>query len=719
MESKSYNAYNGYGGFNETGDEYEILNTDTPVPWCNVLTNERFGTLVSTHGTVYSFYKNASEFKLTHWCNDWADFVPGEEFKGIYDTSYNLSYGFGYTKVSGEVASITREMTIFVPINDDLKVQYIHLTNNRLIDKEVVIEFNPDMVMGVAKEISSRYVISKLENGMLLFKNPYNEFFSDVICYLKGVVFDNEDKVEYDEEEGLVKIRCIVPQGKTKSIAILFGATDRGENVIEETINKYSYVEKINEEYENTIKYWREKVVRNFKTGNPRIDIMANGWLMYQTLSSRLFARTGLYQAGGAFGYRDQLQDTLALISSWPERTKAQIIKHSSKQFEQGDVLHWWHEHNSRGIRTRFSDDYLWLPYVLSEYIFKTNDDTILNVKTSFLEDKPLGDRKELYDYFEATENQATVYEHAIIAIKYGLSRKGRHGLLDIGDGDWCDGFSSIKGESVWLTFFMMDILDRFTKIAELKMDEVNRMHFISERHVLKHAIYDYAYTGEYFARAFFPDGTPVGTPESPDCKIDLISQAWAAIALKDYPDSKDEIRSALEHADKFLVDRKNGIVKLLYPPFDAPTNNPGYIKAYVPGVRENGGQYTHAAIWLAKAYFEIGEKDKAIEILNMLNPIYHSDNKDKADVYMVEPYVVAADVYANEEHIGRGGWTWYTGSAAWMYKVIEDNFIQGEEPEKKVIKEKTLKETKSKTVAIKEKKDISKKSTVKKSKSK
>ena len=344
--------------------------------------------------------------------------------------------------------------------------------------------------------------------------------------------------------------------------------------------------------------------------------------------------------------------------------------------------MHWWHEHNSRGIRTRFSDDYLWLPYVLSEYVFKTHDESILKEKTPFLEDKPLGDRDELYDYFAPTENTATVYEHAIAAIKYALSRKGRHGLLSIGDGDWNDGFSNIKGESVWLTFFMMDILDRFAKIAELKMDEVNKMHFMSERHVLKHAIFAYAWTGDYFARAFFPDGTPLGAPESEQCKIDLISQAWAAIALRKYPDSKEEIKYSLESAEKYLVDRVHNVVKLLYPPFDNPKQNPGYIKAYVPGVRENGGQYTHAAIWLAKAYFDTGDMEKGLDILRILNPISHSDSKEEAERYMVEPYVIAADVYSNEDHVGRGGWTWYTGSAAWMYKVIEDNFSQNVEVE-------------------------------------
>ena len=424
----NYKAYNGYGGFNKAGDEYEILNTHTPVPWCNVLTNEHFGTLISTYGTVYSFYKNAGEFKLTHWCNDWANFIPGEMFKGIFDVNYNLTYGFGYVKVKSESDGIEKNMDIFVPINDDLKVHYIKLTNKSDINKDVVIEYKPDMVMGVAKEFSSQYVLSKTENDTIYFKNPYNEFFGNVISYSKAILFKNKSAtVEYDEEECIIRIKCIIKKAETKTLAIIFSATDNGIDVINQTIEKYSNEQSIINEYDKTIKYWREKVIRNFKTGNEYVDILANGWLMYQTLASRLYARTGLYQAGGAFGYRDQLQDSLALISSWPERTRSQIIKHAHKQFEQGDVLHWWHEHNSRGIRTRFSDDYLWLPYVLSEYIIKTNDIKILDETATFLEDKPLGEMKERYDYYAPTERRANIYEHAITAIKYGLSRKGRH----------------------------------------------------------------------------------------------------------------------------------------------------------------------------------------------------------------------------------------------------------------------------------------------------
>lgn len=667
-------AFNSYGEFSSDGKEYHIYNTDTPAPWCNILANERFGTVISNKGTVYSYYKNASEYKLTSWCNDFANFTAGETFKGIFENGYNLTYGFGYVKVTEESDTFEKYMDIFVPLNDDVKVHKITIKNKKDEEQKFDISYTLDLALGVAKEMTSSYILSRNIDNRLEFKNPYNEYFSDIVSYLKVNCLESNAKVKYDEDTYSVNIEVSVPANGETTFALLFGSVVDSNNIAY-VIEKYSNIENISKEYEETLEFWKNKVVKHFNTGDKYIDIMANGWLLYQTIVSRLFARTGFYQAGGAFGFRDQLQDSMALIKTWPEFTRKQIIKHAGKQFQKGDVLHWWHEHNNAGIKTYFSDDYLWLAYVTAEYVNKTGDASLLNEKVPFLQDVDMQDRREIYDVFNASDDIGTVYEHCVRAIKYGLSRKGENGLLEIGDGDWNDGFSSIRGESVWLTFFMMDILDKFAKIAELMLDEVDKMHFYSERHMLKHAIFETAFDGNYFARAFYDDGKPLGTKDSEDCKIDLISQSWAAIALKDYPDCKEEIKSALSYADKYLVDRENKIVKLLYPPFDNPKGNPGYIKAYVPGVRENGGQYTHGAIWLAKAYFEINEKDKAMDILRLLVPIYHSDSKEIADIYKVEPYVIAADVYSNVDHVGRGGWTWYTGSAAWLYKVIEDNF--------------------------------------------
>ena len=667
-------AFNSYGEFSADGKEYHIYNIDTPAPWCNILANERFGTIISNFGTVYSYYKNSSEYKLTNWCNDFANFIPGETFKGIFEEGYNLAYGFGYVKVSEANETLEKYMDIFIPMNDDVKIHKITVKNNSDTKQVLNIEYALDLVLGVAKEITDSYILSRENNKRLEFKNPYSEYFSDVISYLKVNSLGSNINVKYDVNTYKVNIGVQIPENSETTFAILFGSTTNEEN-IPEVIEKYSSLENISEEYNKTIKFWESKVTKHFSTGDSYVDIMANGWLLYQTIVSRLFSRTGFYQAGGAFGFRDQLQDSMALIKTWPEFTRKQILKHASKQFQRGDVLHWWHEHNNAGIKTYFSDDYLWLAYVTAEYVNLTKDASILNEKVPFLQDVDMQDRREIYDVFSASDDVGTVYEHCIRAIKYGLSRKGENGLLDIGDGDWNDGFSSIRGQSVWLTFFMMDILNKFAKIAEFMLDEVDKMHFYSERHMLKHAIFESAFDGNYFARAFYDDGKPLGTKDSEDCKIDLISQSWAAIALRDYPDCAEEIKSALKYAEKYLVDRENKIIKLLYPPFDNPKGNPGYIKAYVPGVRENGGQYTHAAVWLAKAYFDIGEKDKGLDILKILTPIYHSNNKEIADIYKVEPYVIAADVYSNVDHIGRGGWTWYTGSAAWMYKVIEDNF--------------------------------------------
>lgn len=667
-------AFNSYGEFSSDGKEYHIYNADTPAPWCNILANERFGTVISNKGTVYSYYKNASEYKLTSWCNDFANFTAGETFKGIFENGYNLTYGFGYVKVTEESDTFEKYMDIFVPLNDDVKVHKITIKNKKDEEQKFDISYTLDLALGVAKEMTSSYILSRNIDNRLEFKNPYNEYFSDIVSYLKVNCLESNAKVKYDEDTYSVNIEVSVPANGETTFALLFGSVVDSNNIAY-VIEKYSNIENISKEYEETLEFWKNKVVKHFNTGDKYIDIMANGWLLYQTIVSRLFARTGFYQAGGAFGFRDQLQDSMALIKTWPEFTRKQIIKHADKQFQKGDVLHWWHEHNNAGIKTYFSDDYLWLAYVTAEYVNKTGDASLLNEKVPFLQDVDMQDRREIYDVFNASDDIGTVYEHCVRAIKYGLSRKGENGLLEIGDGDWNDGFSSIRGESVWLTFFMMDILDKFAKIAELMLDEVDKMHFYSERHMLKHAIFETAFDGNYFARAFYDDGKPLGTKDSEDCKIDLISQSWAAIALKDYPDCKEEIKSALSYADKYLVDRENKIVKLLYPPFDNPKGNPGYIKAYVPGVRENGGQYTHGAIWLAKAYFEINEKDKAMDILRLLVPIYHSDSKEIADIYKVEPYVIAADVYSNVDHVGRGGWTWYTGSAAWLYKVIEDNF--------------------------------------------
>lgn len=673
-EALNLKAFNMYGGFNQEGNEYHILNTKTPVPWCNIMANEHFGTIVSSYGTVYSYYKNSQSFKISNWCNDWISFKEGEKFEGIYDKNYNLVYGFGYTKVLQEDDEVEKELDIFISSYENIKLQRIKLKNLSNSLRKVKISYSIDPVMGVVKDINRNYILCKEINNGIELKNPYSIEFSNCISYITVLAKSKECNVIYDEKNYKVTIEIDLFKEESAEFTIILGCTENAED-IEKIKKSFDSVDAIEREYKNTIEYWKKLVVKNMKLDDEYLNIMANGWLLYQTIVCRLFARSGFYQSGGAIGYRDQLQDTLALISTWPERTRQQIVLHSSKQFEKGDVLHWWHEHSGAGIRTYFSDDYLWLPYVLSEYVTRTGDISVLDEKTPYLEDKPMNDRREVYDLYRNIEKYDTVYEHAKKAINYGLSRiNDETGILKIGDGDWNDGFSNIRGESVWLTFFMMNVLEKFVYLANLKFDYELVKKYDRKREELKESILKYTWDTDHFVRAFFENGQILGSYSNNECKVDLISQAWAVISMKEYSEVHDKLIKCLETADKYLVDRKLGIVKLLYPAFNNnEVNNPGYIRAYVPGIRENGGQYTHASVWLAKAYFEMNEYKKGKEILKMINPISHSDTKEKADVYMVEPYVVAADIYSNEEHPGRGGWTWYTGSSGWMYKVIED----------------------------------------------
>ncbi len=673
-EGLDLRAFNMYGGFNQAGDEYHILNTKTPVPWCNVMANERFGTIVSSYGTVYSYYKNSQSFKISNWCNDWISFKQGETFEGIYDKNYNLVYGFGYSKVKQEDDDVEKEMDIFVSSDEDIKLHRIMLKNVSKDKKVVSISYCIDAVMGVVKDVNRNYVLSKKTDNAIEIKNPYSLEFSNCIAYITALANSKECKIEYLPNEYKVSVSVELEREEQAEFTIILGCTENIED-INRIQEKYSTVEDIKSEYDKTIDYWRRLVVKKMKLEDEYLNILANGWLLYQTIVCRLFARSGFYQSGGAIGYRDQLQDTLALISTWPDKTRQQIILNASKQFEQGDVLHWWHEHSGAGIRTYFSDDYLWLPYVLSEYVNRTGDISVLNEKTPYLEDKPMNGNREVYDVYKNIDKYDTVYEHAKKAINYALTRvNDKNGLLKIGDGDWNDGFSNIRGESVWLTFFMISVLNKFIYLANMKFEYELVKEYEDKIEELKKSLLENAWDTDHFVRAFFENGEILGSYANKECKVDLISQAWAVIAMVEDKTLHDRLEKCLETADKYLVDRKLGIVKLLYPAFNnAEKNNPGYIRAYVPGIRENGGQYTHAAVWLSKAYFEINNYKKGEEILKMINPISHSDTKEKADVYMVEPYVVAADIYSNDEHPGRGGWTWYTGSSGWLYKVIED----------------------------------------------
>ena len=470
-----------------------------------------------------------------------------------------------------------------------------------------------------------------------------------------------------------VALQCTIDikPGETREVVALLGA-DHGEDAVRELLGRYRTARQATPELDRQLASWERLLSAVVvKTPEPGFDVMINQWLLYQALACRIWGRTAIYQSSGAYGFRDQLQDVMALVYAEPGIARAHILHAASRQFVEGDVQHWWHPPDGRGIRTRFSDDLAWLALVVDHYVRVTGDETILEEIVPFLEMRPLApDEHEVFDLPRVAEEKATVYEHCLRALRRAATQ-GAHGLPLIGIGDWNDGMNRVgiegRGESVWMGWFLAAIMRSFARYARAR-DHAGVWEWLettAKDYVA--AVEDTSWDGEWYRRAYFDDGTPLGSHTSDECTIDSIAQTWGVISRGADP---DRAQTAMTSLEKHLVDSEHGIIRLLTPAFDKTANDPGYIKGYLPGVRENGAQYTHAALWVVLATAMMGKNDRAHALWEMINPLSHTRDADGVATYKVEPYVVAADVYTAVGHVGRGGWTWYTGSASWMYRV-------------------------------------------------
>ncbi|MFZ5969549.1 MAG: GH36-type glycosyl hydrolase domain-containing protein [Bacillota bacterium] len=712
--------FNGYGGFSNDGKEYVIRlkeNMQLPSPWLNVIANQRFGFQATENGGGFVWAVNSRENKLTNWTNDPVSDTPQEaiylrddetgEFWSITPLpirekeSYTIHHGLGYSRYEHESHGVFQELTMFVPTNEMIKINYVRLVNHSENNRKLTITYYVKPVLGVTDQITQPFLITekKSEQDIIYVRNPYNNdyensfafvgmssklhsFTCNRVAFLEGGDLARPlslKKTGLSEAQGAGLDTCIAVQTRIelkkdeeKELVFLLGY-GYDEKETHQLVKKYKHSSSALSELENVQGYW-QKVLGTIEVQTPdkSMDYLLNYWLMYQTIACRVWARSAFYQSGGAYGFRDQLQDTMNMLLVMPEVTRKQILLHCEHQFVEGDVQHWWHPGaGEKGIRTRFSDDLLWLPFVVSEYINCTEDDDLLSEEAYFLEEEPLKEHEdERYGIPRKSQEKGSVYEHCIRTIDRSLTL-GSHGIPLMGSGDWNDGMNTVgnkgKGESVWLGWFLYDTLLRFVPLCK-KMGDTKRENLYKEAAAkILEGLEENAWDGAWYIRAFYDDGSPLGSSNNTECIIDSLAQSWAVITGGG---REDRVGTAMESAEKYLVSREEGLIKLFTPPFDKSDQEPGYIKGYVPGVRENGGQYTHAATWVIYALAVMGQGDKAWELYHMINPINHTRTMIECNVYKVEPYVMAADVYAVAPHIGRGGWTWYTGAAGWMYKV-------------------------------------------------
>jgi cyclic beta-1,2-glucan synthetase len=719
--------FNGFGGFTPDGREYIVItgpDQATPAPWSNVIANPEFGTVISERGQSYTWGENAHEFRLSPWHNDPVGDPGGETFyirdedTGVFwspmpgpcrsNSPYLTKHGFGYSVFEHIAHGIHSEMTVYVAIDAAVKFSVLKLRNLSGRSRRLSATGYVEWVLADLRPKSKMHVVTEIEptTGAILARNAYNADFRDRVAFFdaddtvrtitgdrrefigRNGTLDNPSslgRTHLSGKTGAALDPCaaiMVPfelaDGQSRQITFRLGIAGRRANETSRLIQNLRGTSVARATLDAVHRHWAGTLGSvQIDTPDRSLNILANGWLMYQTVACRLWARSGYYQSGGAYGFRDQLQDGMALIHTRPDLLRAQLLLHAAHQFVEGDVQHWWHPPTDRGVRTKCSDDYLWLPLAVCRYVKASGDTGVLNERIHFIEGRALNAEEEsYYDLPSRSTESASLYEHCLRAIEHGF-RFGAHGLPLIGSCDWNDGMDKVgqhgKGESVWLGFFLYDLLLQFKDIAVLQEDAGFAVRCDLEAGRLRDNIEAHAWDGGWYRRAYFDDGTPLGSAENPECQIDSLSQSWSVLSGAGDPERS---RIGMAAVDARLVRRDYGLIQLLDPPFDTSDLNPGYIRGYVPGVRENGGQYTHAAIWTAMAFAKMGDHARAFELLRMINPLNHALTRDQAELYKVEPYVVTADIYGVAPHSGRGGWSWYTGSSGWLYRLILESIL-------------------------------------------
>jgi cyclic beta-1,2-glucan synthetase len=718
---------NGTGGFSPDGREYVITTSAdkvTPAPWVNVMANPQFGTVISESGQAYTWGENAHEFRLTPWANDPVSDAGGEVFylrdeeTGLYwsptplprrgEGDYVTRHGFGYSVFEHIEDGIVSELTVYVAVDASVKYSVLRIRNDSDTIRKLSATGYVEWVLGDLRPKSTMHVITETDpaTGALFARNPYNTEFTERTAFFdvdttsrtisgdrnefigRNGSLQNPAAMERVRLSGKVgagldpcaamQVQFELVQGQQREIVFMLGMADTRHTNVGNLVQHYRGGAAAQDALTAVHAYWERTLgAVQVETPDESLNVLANGWLMYQTIACRLWARSGYYQSGGAFGFRDQLQDTMALMHSQPKLARDHLLLCAAHQFIDGDAQHWWHPPTDRGVRTHCSDDYLWLPLAVYRYVISTGDTGVLDENVHFIEGRQVNqDEDSYYDLPSRSAEVATLYVHCVRAIERGL-KFGVHGLSLIGSCDWNDGMDKVgehgKGESIWLSFFLYEVLMRFAEVATIRNDQAFSDRCRAEAAQLRQNIDDNGWDGEWYRRAYFDDGTPLGSAQNVECQIDSISQSWSVLSGAGDPERS---RMAMQAVDRRLVRREDSIIQLLDPPFDKSDQNPGYIRGYVPGVRENGGQYTHAAIWTAMAFAKMGDNQRAWELLQMINPVNHGRTAEDIATYKVEPYVIAADVYAVSPHVGRGGWTWYTGSSGWMYRLIVESLL-------------------------------------------